>query len=126
MSGEVLLPQDTALSNTALTRCLTVAPAVVAMVSSLLKTSLKQMTRHLARLSPQQTELVVVSKVSVCNGFPLSSWSLNFCKSLAGAGSVQNFLLFLGKFLPVTLLLLSESYYLSNIFLKSKNNKTLV
>ena len=55
-----------ALSNTALTRCLTVAPAVVATVLSLEKTSLKQMTRHLARLSPQQTELVVAKRVSVC------------------------------------------------------------
>ena len=59
------------------------------------------------------------------NGFPFSGWSLNFCKSLAKAGSIQNFLLFLGQLLPVTLLLLSESCNLSNIFLKPKNKKTL-
>ena len=37
------------------------------------------------------------------NGFPFFCWSLN----LAKAGPVQNFLLFLGQLLPVTLLLLS-------------------
>ena len=57
--------------------------------------------------------------------FPFSGWSLNFCKSLAKAGSIQNFLLFLGQLLPVTLLLLSESCNLSNIFLKPMNKKTL-
>ena len=40
---------------------------VAAMVVSLENASLKQMTKHLARISAQQTLLVVTSRVRVCN-----------------------------------------------------------
>ena len=54
------------LSNTAVTKCLTVAPPVVEMMFSLEKASLKQMTRHLANTSPLQTVLVVTRRVRLC------------------------------------------------------------
>ena len=60
------------LSNTAVTKCLTVAPPVVEMMFSLEKASLKQMTRHRARTSPLQTVLVVTRRVKLCKSLTSS------------------------------------------------------
>ena len=50
-----------------------VAPPVAAMVLSLEKASLKQMTRQRARMSPQHTLLVVTSRVRVCSSLTCST-----------------------------------------------------
>ena len=54
-------------SKTAVTRCLTVAPPVVAIMFSLENASLKQMTRQRASTSPLQTVLVVTRRVRLCS-----------------------------------------------------------
>ena len=51
---------------------LMVAPPVAAIVLSLENASLKQMTKHLARMSPQHTLLVVTRRVRVCRSLTSS------------------------------------------------------